>query len=179
MKRIVKDYLYLVLIAGLVVFLDQLTKALVVNNLAIGETWMPLEWLAPYARVLHWYNTGVAFGMFQNANLFFAVLGAVVAVVILFFYSRVPSEDWSLRLAMCLQLGGDLGNLIDRIRLGHVTDFVSVGTFPVLNLADCSISLGVAVLILGLWLQEKQNKKLIVEENSSTINQESDHEIEQ
>lgn len=60
---------------------------------------------------------------------------------------------------MGLQLGGAVGNLIDRITIGHVVDFISVGNFAVFNVADSSITLGVIVLILGVWLQERQQKR--------------------
>lgn len=160
MKKIFRSYLFLGLVSGAVIALDQYTKWVVRQNLAFGESWMPLDWLSPYARILHWYNTGVAFGLFQNGNTIFTILATLVSLAIIYYFSKVPAEDWTLRLAMGLQLGGALGNLIDRILIGHVTDFISVGTFPVLNIADASISVGVAVLVLGVWLQEKRDKKL-------------------
>jgi len=64
---------------------------------------------------------------------------------------------------MCLQLAGASGNLIDRLMMGKVTDFISVGTFPVLNLADASITLGVIVLLLGVWLKDRSDKKKAAE----------------
>ena len=87
------------------------------------------------------------------------VLAFIVIGAILFYYPQVSSDDWSLRLALSMQLGGALGNLIDRLTIGHVTDFISVGTFPVFNIADASISVGAAVLFLGVWLQERAEKK--------------------
>jgi hypothetical protein len=71
LKNKLKPYGLLVLVAGVIIALDQITKAIVINNIQMGGTWMPLEWLAPYARIVHWYNTGVAFGMFQNGNTIF------------------------------------------------------------------------------------------------------------
>lgn len=158
MKRIARSYLFLVLVSGAVIVLDQYTKWLVRQNLALGQAWMPLDWLSPFARVLHWYNTGVAFGFFQNGNTIFSILAALVSLAIIYYFSKVPVEDWTLRLAMGLQLGGALGNLIDRITVGHVTDFISVGNFPVFNVADSAITVGVVVLILGVWMQEKREK---------------------
>ncbi|MDR3574041.1 MAG: signal peptidase II [Anaerolineaceae bacterium] len=155
MKRIFRDYLFLALMAGIVVFLDQWSKAYVRNNLALGAAWAPWPWILPYARIVHWYNTGVAFGLFQGKSQLFAVLAVLVAVAIIYYFPRVPSTDWTLRIAMGLQLGGALGNLVDRIfNVGQVTDFISVGNFPVFNLADASISVGVLVLLLGIWLQD-------------------------
>jgi signal peptidase II len=98
--------------------------------------------------------------MFQGASLVFTVLAFLVIAAILYYYPRVDAEDWPLRLAMGLQMGGALGNLGDRLtQNGQVTDFISVGSFPVFNIADSSISVGVAVLILGVWWKERQEKK--------------------
>lgn len=154
-----RDYLYLLLVAGAVIGLDQWTKALVRANIPLGSDWLPesLAWLAPYARIRHWYNTGAAFGMFKEAGILFMILAIVVAGVILYYFPKISRKDWYLRLALGLQLGGAIGNLIDRILFDfRVTDFISVGTFPVLNLADASISVGVAVLLLGAWLKERE-----------------------
>ena len=157
MKRIIRDYLFLALMAGVVVFLDQWTKAYVRNNLALGAAWAPWPWLLPYARIVHWYNTGVAFGLFQGKSQLFAVLAVFVAGAIIYYFPRVPANDWTLRIAMGLQLGGALGNLVDRIfNVGQVTDFISVGNFPVFNLADGSITVGVLVLLLGIWMQDRK-----------------------
>jgi signal peptidase II len=85
-------------------------------------------------------------------------LAIVVSCVIIYYFPRVPREDWLLRLALALQLGGAVGNLVDRITEGYVTDFISVGMFPVFNIADASISIGVALLILAMWLKEREQK---------------------
>jgi signal peptidase II len=161
-KRIFEKYTFLVLIAGLIVALDQWTKSLVRNNLPIGATWLPepLGWLSPYARIVHWYNTGAAFGMFQNGSIIFAVLAVVVIGAIIYYFPQVDKKDWTLRLAMSMQLAGAVGNLIDRLlHAGSVTDFISVGTFAVFNVADASISVGTAVLLLGVYLQERSAQK--------------------
>ncbi len=104
---------------------------------------------------MHWNNSGAAFGSFQNGNSVFTVLAILVILAILYYYPRVDPGDWTLRLAMGLQLGGASGNLIDRLQMGRVTDFISIGTFPVFNLADSAISVGVVVLLLGVWLRER------------------------
>ncbi len=165
MKRHWKDYALLFLIGGGVIALDQWTKALVRDHIALGKTWLPdsLSWLEPYARIVHWYNTGAAFGIFQQAGMVFTVLAFVVAAAIIYYYPQIPAEDWTLRLALGLQLGGALGNLIDRLTLGQVTDFISVGTFPVFNLADASITIGVAVLLLGMLIRERAEDQSRIE----------------
>lgn len=169
MKSLVKTYLPLIGLAGFVVALDQITKAIVTANLAISEIWSPFTWLIPYARIVHWYNTGVAFGFFQNSNLLFSILASIVAVAIIYYYPQVSSKDVTLRLAMCLQLGGALGNLVDRIVRGHVVDFVSVGNFPVFNVADSSITIGVCILLYGFWIQEKDAHKKASANDASTL----------
>lgn len=149
-----RSYLVLFGIAGLIVLFDQWSKSAVRNNLAFGESWMPLEWLAPYARVLHWGNEGAAFGIFQGAGGFFTILAIVVSVLIIVYYPKIESGVWLLRIAMGLQLGGALGNLVDRLIIGYVTDFISVGTFPVFNVADAGITSGAALLLLFTWFAD-------------------------
>ncbi len=160
--KYVRDYVGLALIAGVIVAFDQWTKALVRNNLALGQQWLPrgMEGLLPYARIVNWYNTGAAFGSFQGYSWVFAGLAVLVIGLILYYYPRVEAVDWWLRLAMGMQLAGALGNLIDRLRFaGQVTDFISVGNFPVFNVADSSITIGVVILLLGLWWKEAHEKK--------------------
>ena len=159
MKKKLKAYAFLLILAGLVILLDQYTKNLVRANLEYGEVWSPYPWLMPYARVVHWYNTGVAFGMFQDMGLVFTFLPLIVVILIFIFYNRLAGENWWIRLAIGLEFGGAIGNLIDRLTIGHVTDFISVGSFAVFNVADASITVGVAVLLIALWQEEKKNQK--------------------
>jgi signal peptidase II len=93
--------------------------------------------------------------MLQGFGDVFTVLAILVAIAIIYYFPQVPPKDWVLRLAMGMQLGGALGNLIDRLTVGSVTDFISIGTFPVFNVADASISTGVAILILGMWFKDR------------------------
>lgn len=158
MKKIIKEYWLLVVIAVVIISLDQLTKAIIRANIPFGGMWMPLEWLAPYFRFVNWNNTGAAFGLFQSGGLVFAVLAVIISIVIVIYYPQIPKEEKLMRLAIALQLGGALGNLIDRIAFGPVTDFISVGDFPVFNIADSCITVGVGILILALWLSERREK---------------------
>jgi signal peptidase II len=164
----VKDYLTLFSVAGVIVALDQWTKWLVRENIEFGGQFLPewLAWLGPYARFVHWYNSGAAFGMFQDGNLVFTVLAFVVIGAIIYYFPVVEQEDWTVKLAMGMQMGGAAGNLIDRLTLQKVTDFISVGTFPVFNIADASISVGVVVLLLGVWIKERQDKLKAAEQAS-------------
>jgi signal peptidase II len=173
-KKYILMYIELLGIAGAVVALDQWTKWLVRENIPFATQWLPesLKWLMPYARLVYWHNTGAAFGMFQDGATVFTALAFVVIGVILFYYRKIAMEGWMFRLAMSLQLAGAAGNLIDRLtQEGKVTDFISVGTFPVFNVADSSITIGTAVLILGVWLSERGEKQAQAEseaQNSSS-----------
>ncbi len=159
MKEKIKSYLLLAGIAGFLILVDQVTKAYVRANLAVYAMWSPWDWMLPYFRFYHTQNTGVAFGMFQGANDLFKLLAILVSIAIIYYYPRVPREDWTLRIALGMQLAGALGNLIDRFTQGFVTDFISVGTFAIFNVADASITVGVGVLILGVYLQERKAKQ--------------------
>ena len=161
MKNLFKKYWQIVAIAVVIVALDQWTKSLVRANIPLGGTWLPesLQWLHPYARIVHWYNTGAAFGMFKDGSMVFTVLAFIVIGLILYYYPQVEQADWSLRIAMSMQLGGATGNLIDRLTIGHVTDFISIGNFPVFNVADASITIAAAVLFLGILIMEQKERK--------------------
>jgi len=161
LKNIVKRYWQIVVIAIVIVVLDQWTKSLVRANIDLGMRWLPdgWEWLEPYARIVHWYNTGAAFGMFKDGSMVFTVLAFIVIGLIIYYYPQVESADWTLRLAMSMQLGGATGNLIDRLTIGHVTDWISVGNFAVFNVADASISVGAAILFVGVVMMERAERK--------------------
>ncbi len=160
MKKYFWDYVFLLGIAGFIVVIDQWTKYLVRTQIPFAGSWSPFVWLEPYVRIVHWQNTGAAFGMLQGFGLVFAILAVIVSIAILYYFPRVPSNEWAMRIAMAMQLGGAVGNLIDRITVGTVTDFVSVGTFAVFNVADACISVGTVILILAVWDSERRQKKL-------------------
>ncbi len=154
MKKLFWDYLSLFLLAGTVIGLDQWTKELVRDRLQVGEIWSPIAAITPYIRIVHWKNSGAAFGMLQGFGGVFTILAIIVALVIIYYFPQIGSHDKLLRLALGLQLGGALGNLVDRLTQGYVTDFISVGSFPVFNIADSSITIGVIILALGVWLKD-------------------------
>ena len=141
---IYRDFI-LIQLAVLVFFFDQFSKYLVREFLHLYQSF-PAD---GFLRVTHTFNTGSIFGIFQGQNTAFILVSFVgVAVLVLIYRSqRFPTA--LLRLSLGLQLGGAFGNLLDRVRLGHVTDWVDVGPWPVFNLADSSIVCG---LILLAWL---------------------------
>lgn len=179
MKRYLKDYVFLFSIAGFVVIFDQWTKNLVRDNLVLGESWMPWTWLAPYARIVHWQNTGAAFGLGQNLSWIFAILAFVVVGAIIYYFPQVERSSWLIRLALGMQMGGALGNLIDRMLQDmHVTDFVSIGRFAVWNIADASIFVGTIILILGVWIEDRQQKQAELAEDAALAKFEASHQDE-
>jgi signal peptidase II len=160
LRYYLNSYSFLLIVAGIIVAIDQYTKELVRQNIPLGGTWMPLEWLSPYARFVNWFNTGAAFGLFKNGSLFFAVLAVIVMALILYYFPKVGKHEIVYRIAMAMQFAGAAGNFIDRVRLnGKVTDFISVGNFAVFNVADASITVGCIVLLLGSWYKDYKEGK--------------------
>lgn len=153
-----RAYTFLVAISGLVLALDQWSKYLVRTQLEVGQVWSPSEWLAAFARIIHWNNTGAAFGLLPTAGAIFTVVALGVSVAIVYYFPRVPETQVAVRVALALQLGGAVGNLIDRILIGTVTDFISLASFPVFNVADASITVGVALLLAAMWVQDRRSR---------------------
>lgn len=141
-------------LAGLVVVLDQLTKRLAEDRLErSGIRSVPVPVIGDYLRLTYVQNRGAAFGLLQDQTTFFVLVGVIVIGVIAASYRYLPRSGFRLHLALGLQLGGALGNLLDRIRQGYVVDFVDFGYrsnwWPVFNVADSAIVVGVALLALN------------------------------
>jgi signal peptidase II len=146
-------------VAGIIVALDQWTKHLVVTNLGLYETFTPIPALKGWFEFHYITNTGAAFGLFQNGNLFFIGVAIVVTIVVLFYYWHLQGGQWLLRLCLGLQLGGAVGNLIDRLRVGNVIDFIHVRYWFVFNIADASLVVGVALMALLLLRQDFEERR--------------------
>jgi signal peptidase II len=152
----VRNYIFLAILAGTVLLLDQATKEIVRTQLALGEIWMPIEFLRPHMHIVHWTNTA---GKKPN-RMVFTVLAILVSGAIIYYYRDSDTATWLVRIALGLQLGGALGNLVDRLIQGTVTDFIWFGFFPaVFNVADGAISLGVALLMLDMLLEYLHTRK--------------------
>jgi len=151
-----RDVLFLSL-AAVVIALDQLTKHLVRAYIDPGDTF-PDGWAV---RLVNVSNTGAAFGILQNQGAFLVITSLVGVVAILLYYAYPPFEYWPMTAALALVLGGAIGNLSDRIRLGEVTDFIDFPHYPAFNVADSSIVVGVAVLagLLALGLPHRTPPK--------------------
>jgi signal peptidase II len=178
LKKYFWDYFYLISVAAVIVAFDQWTKGFVRTTIPLGSSWSPWPWLMPFARLVHWQNTGAAFGMFQGMGLVFTILAFIVAIGIIYYFRQVPRNEWALRLAMAMMLGGAVGNLIDRLTQGTVTDFISVGTFAVFNVADASISVGTVILVLAVWIGERKQKKRAENSLANPAPEETDSKTE-
>lgn len=149
--RLKRDALFF-LIAGLVFALDQGTKSLIRATLAPGESVPPESWF----RITHVTNTGAAFGILPDQSLLLLVTTVVGVAAIVLYYLNPPVHSPLLALSLGLQLGGALGNLVDRLRQGYVTDFLDFRVWPVFNLADSAIVVGVAILAAFLVLSDRK-----------------------
>ena len=151
---------WLPLSAGVIV-LDQVTKALVVNHIGYAERIQVL----PVLDLTLAYNTGAAFSFLATESgwqrWMFSVLAIAVAAIIAFWLRRLKARSqWLLSCALSLILAGALGNVIDRLRLGHVIDFVLAywdeHMFPAFNVADSAITVGAILLLLDALLESRR-----------------------
>ncbi|MEX2446770.1 MAG: signal peptidase II [Dehalococcoidia bacterium] len=143
-------------VAILAVLLDQATKALVRLYLPFGESW-PEGWtLIRLARV---ENTGAAFGILQGAGGWLIVVTLVAIGAITFFLMTMPHRGRLFPLALSLILGGAVGNLIDRVRFGSVTDFIDPTHYPAFNLADSAIVVGVVTMFVVSWFEPDEDEE--------------------
>jgi signal peptidase II len=154
-----RQWLLLIGVTLLTIAADQASKAYVVAHLRLYESWMPLGFLEPLFRFTLVHNTGAAFGLFPQGGSIFLIVAVVISLVIVYYYRQVPSGAWLTRLALGLQLGGALGNVLDRIRLGYVVDFLHVEYWPVFNVADSCIVVGVTLLAVVMLYQEQQEAR--------------------
>jgi signal peptidase II len=145
-------WIALAAIAASAIVADQLTKQLVVGQLAYGESVHvagPLD--------LHYVrNSGIAFGLFSTWASVVTILTVLAVAWMLSFFAKTGARHPVLPVALGLLVGGSAGNLIDRIRLGHVTDFLDLGFWPAFNLADTFIVTGVAILLATLLRAERE-----------------------
>jgi signal peptidase II len=136
-------------VGAAVLLVDQLSKEWVLSALPNDEEEGP-SWFDHNLYIIHVTNNGAAFGLLAGQMVLFVLIALVVAAVIVAYYRFLPRERLWLRVSLGLQLGGALGNLLDRLRHGYVVDFVEVRSLPVFNVADASIVCG--VLILAYYL---------------------------
>lgn len=145
----------LLAVAAAAVVGDQLTKHVVRANLALDEA----VHVAGPLSIHRVQNSGIAFGFFSSATAIVTVLTAAAVAWMLVFFARSGSRHPVIPAALGLLIGGSLSNLVDRIRLGHVTDFVDFGWWPAFNLADSFICIGVAILLVALVAADRRPKR--------------------
>ena len=138
----------LVSVAVVTLAADQLTKHLVRSSLAIGESW-PSE---GFFRFTHGTNTGTAFGLFPDQTLLLTIASVFAIGFIIYFYRAHGGQTRLSGLNVGLLLGGAFGNLIDRVVAQRVTDFIDVGPWPIFNIADSAVVVGITLLIASMIL---------------------------
>jgi signal peptidase II len=137
-------------IAAAVVVVDRVTKIFVEQR--FGVPYGPREVIDHVLFLTVTRNAGAAFGLFQNFTLGFVLISVAVMAGILIYYWRLPSRDWSARVSLALVFGGAIANAYDRGVKGSVIDFIQVPHWPIFNVADSAITVGVAVLLVStLW----------------------------
>lgn len=134
-----------------VVILDQFSKYIVVENMALGESIPIIEEVFHLTYIL---NPGAAFGMFAHNRLFFIAIAVVVIGIIIWARREILASPWEVKAGCGLFLGGAIGNLIDRARQGLVIDFFDFRIWPVFNIADIAICTGVGLIIWNLLKTE-------------------------
>lgn len=161
-----KKHLILTTSVVCVVFLDQITKMSIVEKLKLGQEIVIFE---DFFRLALVYNAGAAFGLLANLDPsirqpFFIIIPSLTLAFILYAYYQLKKKQWCNMVGIALIIGGAIGNLIDRFRLGYVIDFLDFHWFnkhhfPTFNIADSAITTGVFFLILGIFLHPEESPK--------------------
>ena len=155
---------HVLVVALVIIGLDQWTKNWVRTNIPDFTYLVPIQPLGEYFVFEHVHNYGAAFGILQNQGNLFVAIAAVVTLAILYYASTLPQEQRFLRFLLGLQLGGALGNVIDRLYQGFVTDFVRIGIpgvyyWPNFNIADSAIVCGVIGLAIYIFAEDFRNQR--------------------
>ena len=141
-------------VAAIVFTLDQISKFLIVQNIPLWGYWSISENIARLFRFTFTTNTGAAFGMFPKFGVVFMIIAILVVIGIVIFSHHLPIESTWVRVSLGLQLGGAMGNLLDRILRGFVVDFFDVGFWPIFNIADVAVVVGVCMLVYYFFERE-------------------------
>ena len=144
-------------VAVLVFAIDRVTKAWVSENIPLG-TARPV--VGDYVRIVHAQNSGAASGLLPERTTLLSVLSVVAVLAIVYYYRQIASNSSLVSATLGMQLGGAFGNLLDRVTQGYVVDFVDVGIgdirFWAFNVADSSIVVGIILVTLALWYEERR-----------------------
>ncbi len=147
------------LIALIVIVIDQLVKWLVVTNISLGETIFHTNGILS---LTHIRNTGAAWSILEGQLWFFFVITVITVGIILYFLKKNLHESKWLTIGLSLVLGGALGNFIDRMRLGYVVDMFQIDfvNFPIFNIADTALTIGVFCIMIYLFIEDRKQKEL-------------------
>ncbi|MEX0625595.1 MAG: signal peptidase II [Chloroflexota bacterium] len=150
----------LLLTALTILAADQLTKALVVTNLAVGQQ---ARLLGDLVQIWHAQNRGAAFSLFQGGTVLFLIVSVLSIGMVAYFHRSLRDRTTWLHVVLGIVLGGTLGNFIDRLRQGYVTDWLSVGIgdtrWPTFNVADSSVVVGIGILVVYLFLSSPDRRE--------------------
>ncbi len=146
-------------VAAIVVVLDQITKALVIRAFGPSEAGNSKEIIPRLLDFRHDENTGAAFSLFQGRSTTLLLIGVIVIGVLIYYYRALPQGRPVLRLAVGGVLGGAVGNIIDRVRLGHVTDWIHLTHYPTFNVADSCITIGMFTLAISLLFIDRSARR--------------------
>ncbi|MDT8901528.1 signal peptidase II [Anaeroselena agilis] len=137
----------IIILALAVIALDQVSKAYLQANMAPGASVPVIPGIFHITYVL---NPGAAFGILEHQRWFFVAVALLLLAVIVYLYPRIPAGYGLLRLGVALQTGGAAGNAIDRLKTGYVVDFFDFRVWPVFNVADIAIVVGVALIVYSI-----------------------------
>jgi signal peptidase II len=151
----ISHYAPLVALAGLVLIVDQWSKTFV-GQYVDAHGGSPISVLGGKVLIDLVHNTGAAFGVLPNQTVLFVVIAVAIVTALIVSYRRLARGPAALRIGLGLVLGGALGNLADRVRLGYVIDFIDLRWWPVFNVADSCIVMGVATLVITLMFQAER-----------------------
>ncbi|SKA02633.1 signal peptidase II [Selenihalanaerobacter shriftii] len=130
------------IVALIILILDQVTKLIIVQNFHVSES---LPFIEDIFHLTYVKNFGAAFGILTNQRLFFIIVTLLVIIILLALYKQISKQGVLIKIATGLGIGGAIGNLIDRIRVGYVIDFLDFRVWPVFNIADSAIVIGVGI----------------------------------
>jgi signal peptidase II len=151
-----------------VLAVDQTTKWLVTERLGPNAASHRSEIVGNFVAVQYVENSGVAFGLLQGQVILVTILAVAVVIWLMRTYRRAGAASWTMAIGCGLILGGALGNLADRVRLGYVVDFVAVSAWPRFNVADSAITIG-ALLIAWRYLREEGQEEKAAREPGSAV----------
>lgn len=130
-----------------IILIDQLSKFYIQQTMTIG---MSHPIITDVFHITYILNPGAAFGILENQRLFFIFIAIVMIFVVAYIYPKIPSNSSLLRLGVALLVGGAIGNVIDRVKFGYVVDFFDFRIWPIFNIADITIVIGVTLIIYSM-----------------------------